>query len=849
MGGNSWQIEIMRPVGLLALIVLPVVVYYSRRSLVHFAQWQRRASLAVRVLLILLLALALSGPKLVTQSDQLLVVFAVDRSRSISEKSQAAADAFVDNAMEHIGNHRAIVLPFAATPMGEVEANPDATDLAAAIVAAQAHMSATCVPRIVLLSDGNQTQGDALATARAATVPIWTVPLPGRPKNEVYVSAVRAPTEVRQGESFDVEVTVESTGPNQGRVELLAGDESVAIEETTLVPGENQFRFRHKANAQPDVTLTAVLHDFKDTMAENNRLSAVVLVSDRPRVLLVESRAVLAEPLATALQQEFIDVEVRPPEEFLETETETEALSQLGPYDVVILSNIPATSLPMARMVALRRYVEETGGGLIVIGGDRAFTAGNYRHTELEKVLPVLCEASGKTEKPGLAMVLVIDCSVSMKGESIALAREATRRAVEMLGPADQVAILAFTEETRWVSRLTYCTETEKQQLLARIETIAAVGRTNMYPAIEKAYLALNEAYAPLKHMIVLTDGVSHPGDFERLARDVAESGITISTVAIGGEAVPALLERIARVGGGHFYFCDDAAAVPRIFATEAASAAKVGIVERPFSPNAVDPTEIFSGMDLTRLPTLLGYVETQPKPTARVVLASESGDPLLVWWRAGLGTSVAFTSDIQDRWATTWLNWPDFGPFWARLVRHAMRKRPIRDFVIRTHRRGQYTRVVLDAIDRQGRFLNGADASIRIEPPNREPFTSTFTQVAPGRYAFEFHTPHPGTYGLTTTFRAAEQPTQTERIALSVGYAEEFRVRETNDAILRSIATATGGRFDPAPEQVFAEPGAVIRRAMPLWPYLAALATLLFLLDVTLNRVDLARRSPDSSI
>ncbi|MEE8452958.1 MAG: VWA domain-containing protein [Thermoguttaceae bacterium] len=840
MGGNSWQIELMRPMGLLALIVLPAVVYYSRRSLVHFARWQRGTSLAVRVLLIVLLGLTLCGLELVAQSDQLFVVFAVDRSRSISQKSQAAADAFVAEAKEHIGNHRAVVLPFAAMPTYEAEANRDATDLGAAIIAAEARLPATCVPRIVLLSDGNQTQDDALAAARAATVPIWTVPLPGRPENEAYVSAVRAPTQVRRGESFDVEVTVEiiaeSTGTNQGRVELLAGDEPVGVEETTLVPGENRVRFRYKAIDRPDVTLTAVLHDFKDTLPQNNRLSAVVLVSQRPRVLLVESRAALAEPLATALQQEFIDVEVRPPEKL------PGDLSQLQPYDVVILSNVPATSLPAERMAILRRYVEETGGGLIVIGGDRAFTAGNYRHTELENVLPVLCEASGKTEKPGLAMVLVIDCSVSMQGESIALAREATRRAVEMLGPADQVAILAFTEETRWVSELSHCTDAEKQQLLARIETIDAVGRTNMYPAIEKAYLALNEAYAPLKHMIVLTDGVSHPGDFERLARDVAESGITISTVAIGGEAAAILLERIAEIGGGHFYFCNDAAAVPRIFATEAASAARVGIVERPFSPSTVDPTEIFSAIDLSRLPTLLGYVETQPKPTARVVLASESGDPLLAWWRVGLGTSVAFTSDIQDRWATTWLNWPDFGPFWARLVRHAMQGGPSNDFVIQTHRRGQRTRVVLDAIDRQGRFLNEAKASIRVEPPDQKPFTSTFTQVAPGRYAVELSTPHPGTYRLATTFQAAQRPEQTERIALSVGYAEELRVRETNDALLESIATATGGRFDPAPEQVFAEPGASARRVMPLWPYLAALATLLFLLDVTLKRVDLAR-------
>ena len=65
----------------------------------------------------------------------------------------------------------------------------------------------------------------------------------------------------------------------------------------------------------------------------------------------------------------------------------------------------------------------------------------------------------------------------------------------------------------------------------------------------------------------------------------------------------------------------------------------------------------------------------TRPKPTAEVILATESGDPLLAWWRYGLGMSVAFTSDAKARWAAEWLTWPQFGQFWAQVVRHALRK------------------------------------------------------------------------------------------------------------------------------------------------------------------------------
>jgi len=85
----------------------------------------------------------------------------------------------------------------------------------------------------------------------------------------------------------------------------------------------------------------------------------------------------------------------------------------------------------------------------------------------------------------------------------------------------------------------------------------------------------------------------------------------------------------------------------------------------------------VFANIDLERAPTLLGYVETQPKPACEVVLTSKEGDPLLAWWRCGAGRSAAFTSDAQSRWAAAWLRWDGFGPFWTQLARHVMRPNP----------------------------------------------------------------------------------------------------------------------------------------------------------------------------
>ncbi len=825
----DWQIT--QPFRLAALVVLPLLVYYWRRSLPGFASWQRTASLAVRVLLVAVLVVALCGVELTSAGRQLFVVFAVDESLSISDASSKAAETFLNEALEHAGDNQSARLPFALQP-GE-GANRRGSDVATAIAAAAATTRSGYVPRVVLLTDGNQTAGDALAAARAATMPVWTVPLPGRPDNEVYVSAVEAEPQVRQGEPFYVVVVVESTQEDNGTVRLLEANKPFLTRQMHVIEGENRFRFRHVLTGKSQAILTAAVDGFRDTLAENNRASALVLITQRPRVLLIEAPPDSARPLAEALSQQYIDVETRPPEAM------PDRLADLQDYELLMLANVPAASLAAGRMEATRQYVRDFGGGLIVVGGDRALTAGGYRGTVLEEVLPVQCEVKEDRPQPSLAMVLLIDCSASMKGDGIELAKQATRQAVERLAPSDQVGVIAFEDGSRWVtSGVQPCSD--RQLILEQIGSITAGGGTNLYPAMEKAYLALHEAFADRKHMIVLSDGLSHPGDFETLAKEIAGSGITISTVAVGEQAARQLLQDIARRGKGHYYYCRNAAAVPRVFVLEATAAGKLGIIEGLVSPQLAAAEELFRDVPLKEVPPLLGYVQTVGRPNSRLVLAAENGDPLLVWWPYGRGVSVAFTSNVQDSWAPLWLNWPGLGPFWAQLVRHAMRKDEPEGFVAHLERSGDRAELTLDAVDDKNEYINGAEATLEIVDPQNQRHKVPLPQIAPGRYAAEFATPPPGPYRLQTTLNHRGRPIYTGRRGLVVGYADELRLRPTDKDLLRSIAETTGGRYNPQPAEVFTPPESTARRTTPCWPYFLTAAVLIFLVDLALKRIDL---------
>lgn len=366
----------------------------------------------------------------------------------------------------------------------------------------------------------------------------------------------------------------------------------------------------------------------------------------------------------------------------------------------------------------------------------------------------------------------------------------------------------------------------DKGFVLDRIAGLEAGGGTVMAPAMEEGYEVLRGAIAKLKHMIILTDGISAPGDFEGIAQAMAADRITVSTVAMGADADQQLLEDIARIGNGRYYVADDPAQVPQIFAKETVTASKSASNEQPFSPTVIRPTQVLSDISLDVAPFLLGYVITRPKPTAEVILATESGDPLLAWWRYGLGMSVAFTSDAKARWAAEWLSWPQFAQFWAQVARHALRKAEAKGTVVQVERKGRKAVVTLDAIEPSGKYLNRAQTELILVDPQLAARELEMAQVVPGRYQAEFEAARPGSYQLRFTQSKGGQLIGQQSRGLAVGYPDELRLRATNTDLLRSIAEITAGHNDVKAEEVFDSPSRTVPRTTPLWPYLVTVPT-----------------------
>jgi Ca-activated chloride channel family protein len=829
------------PWALLGLLLLPLFWWWGRSSLVTAPVGRKRLSLAARAMIFTLIVIALSDPRWQAFTKDLHVIWLVDASRSVDGEGAKKAAELHKAAGNHAANESWIAFggrgvnvtgPDKLAEISPESVNDRETNLAGALKLAEASFPPGKVKTIALVTDGSQTLGDAGAAAASlknagVKVRAFTAAPPDKP--EVLVRAVNAPRQVRSEEPFRVEVEVSSNRETEAEISVFRNGVKVGSRQERLKPGANPLEFTQSLRGDERlVELSAEVKPVQDTIADNNRSSAIVQTEGLSKVLLIADKPEQARYLAWALKQEGIVLDARPA-----TGAPT-TLADLQNYDLVILDNVPATSLTLDQMNLLSTYVRDFGGGLLMTGGDQAFGLGGYYRTPVEEILPVRCDFEKEKETPSLGIVFVIDRSGSMSGEKIEMAKEAAKAALELLSDRDYAGVVAFDNEAFWVADLQ--SASDKGGISQKISSISEGGGTNLAPGMELALQALRSSPAKLRHAILLTDGVSTPGPFYELATQMAGEKITVSTVAVGEDADGQLLEQIAQWGSGRYYLALDPRTVPQIFAKETMTASKSAIQEAPFVPVPVRPADFLGGLNFDRAPFLLGYVTTRHKPTAEVWLGSEKGEPLLATWRYGLGQAGAWTSDARNRWAVEWLRWEGFGKFWAQLVRKLARSEAVRRFPMTLEREGADFVLRADTVDALGRFVGGLDGEATVSAPDGSQLKLPLEKIAPGRYEARWPANQPGAWHAQAVFSRKSEAVERQALSAAAGYPAEFLPRAPDEALLGRLAAETGGTLNGPAEEIWTDD----RRAAQekeLWPWLATLALVLFLADVALRR------------
>jgi Mg-chelatase subunit ChlD len=900
MGGYSLTFN--SPWFLLLLLIVPLLWWDGRRRLATLGRGRATAALVLRSVVVILVVLALAETQTRRTSRSVAVIYLLDQSLSIPAEHRAAMYGYVSRAVQAHRDasrgDRAGVIVFGREPA--VEAVPvehdlswltrsetlvprlgEATDVAAALKLAVSIFPDDCARRVVLVSDGNENLGAAesvMPQLAAQGIGIDVVPIRLERTDDVSIDRLVVPPTPQQGQSIETRVVVtndvggasaEVGRPVSGTLRIVrrlgAKSEVLSEQQVELKPGKNLLSMVHTLDVPPGFYTYEAQFWPDDRSLErttrNNRATGFAHVRGKARVLLIENADTPGQYdlLVERLREADILLDVRTSEQPFST------LAELQSYDSIVMANVPRTSgeaagtlLGDGQIEALVRSIE-MGCGLVMLGGPNSFGAGGWANTRLEEASPVDFEIRNAKVVPAGALVLVLDKSGSMQGQKIAMGRRAAIEAVRVLGAKDHIGVVAFDGASRWVVPMRKIGES-RGDIARRIARLPASGGTNMLPAIKRGFDALRKADAAVKHMIVLTDGRTEPGDFNLLVEHMIQAGITMSAVAIGDDADRQLLAGMAARGSGKFYRVTSPKAVPRIFIKEAMRVARPVIYEREegFAPQIVFPHEMLRGIN-EPLPPIQGFVLTDLKESPLVEVALRSPKPsdertstLLASWTYGLGRFVVFTTDAGHRWASAWPGWESYDALFTQIIRWSMRPQGQQgDFLVTTEVEDGTIRAVVTALDEQREFVNFLSMTGQVMTPELKSRPMPIRQTAPGRYVGELDAEKPGNYFLTIDTGQGRRPI---RAGVNLPHSVEFKDKQTNWPLLQAMAWQEPAGGEPGAmiqgDLLAPEPGDLLQfdtfrptvapavSLRDIWPLLSLVGVCVFFFDVLVRRV-----------
>ncbi len=819
------------------------------------------------VLLIGSLLLALSHPlwNYSTQEPR-FTYFCIDNSTSLSNQERDALQKQVQIWQKKLEESK---LPFHSLFFGEtVESttpsspssilNPQSLEEGLEMALALSYQKG--IPaQVVLGSDASQqsVSDNLLKRYQKAEIPIYFWSPPPR-TNEWQLLKIATPPTIEQGEAIpftidyrsnfsgELDLEIFSNGKPYWKQTILAQvsrEEKIIIEAPPLKAGNYFFELKAQG----------------DSRVENNQgvTSSTVTVPSPVLFLSQKSESILVK----ALEAGGIQVDQSP---ILPKKNKD--------YSVILLDN-PPTSLISSDMNEFWSHHLGQGGGVLLLGKGEtspSWSPGVFlpqepneeektKPSDLPKkpdIEPKEDDSQVEIELRSAALVILIDRSGSMTGEKLELAQQAALFSIARLWYQDMVGVVIFDTEAQWLVPLGRGIDIE--WTARRLKSITPGGGTVIAPALEKAYHALNNVSAQIKHVILLSDGRDDEGVFAHqnivtLAKQMQKNNISITTIGVGTDFDAKLLPTIAKWGSGKFYFANNYNQIPVMMLRDVDRVLKVRALpehppeepekEKPFIPiiplepptkKLPPPKEKEYPVEKTpssivvkeflEFPTLPDYYTYQPKKQTQLELEVGSS-PLLLHWHQQLGKVALWTSDTK-----TWGAWSEYSRFWSTLVSF-LKPDSFSDFEatlqVKTHSNPQKFTLELFLADHFGKEISG----MKIE-----------SEVAFERKSGLFWrkelplTLAPKTY-IVELFRKNKK-VKTLEVTVAKNYSEEFADLTIQEDVLEKIAEVTkGGKLDKKGKELWRK--IKNKRSYELDDSFLLLALGLLLLFIWQTRVD----------
>lgn len=886
---SHFQIEFVYPWLLLLLIPMLFLALfpYFRLEKKYRRTRNRITSLVLHIIVSVLCIFVLAGMTFSYDTDnknnELMIV--TDCSFSGEGRADDKADFVRSIIEESKENYKVGVVTFGydqvyAAPLdNDVEAvynnyinselpDKSATDIASALQFARDKLTQPETAKIVVVSDGVETDRKVLDVIRSISADGVQVNAAYFKNRDIgdeiqIIDAIMPETNPSVDVPFRLGITVRSSVVGSATLTLYDNNKQVTSADIAVESGIRDYYLDCKFDVGGMHILRAEVQAAEgvgDECAQNNSYYTYINVENFNKVLILEREVNESDELKNMLTEcdDPFDVTVLG----IGSDELPSTVDELRVYDQIILNNIANADMPEGFIEKLNSYVKDFGGGLFTVGGSKIDKYGDtvanaYDTTDMvgtlyQDMLPV--QVINYT--PPVAVVIIIDKSGSMtessssSGQSrIDAAKDGAKAAINALTSRDYCAIMTLTDEFSVEQSLTPVAQYEK--LYSVIDGIQAGGGTYYTPSIERAGRILKgENRVERKHIILVSDGL--PGDkydsYSAAIRNNAAEGITLSIVAIdiGSNSDVSQLKKAAEEdGNGRFYNINDTDRLVDRMREELRVQEIKGVNYEDFVPKMNTSSPIASGINPALVPTLGGFYGTRVKSDQSVIVGLEGKYvPIYAQWQYGEGKVGSFMCDLKGSdWSNRFVS-DDVGKQLVRnMVRALMPTYNIHahDIDVGFEEDNYTTNISVFTTFNEGETLGVTIAPIS-ESGNSDAEERVITPDAQSGYSrIRVAITEPGVYRITVNkLDAQSNVIGTFAAYRAFSYSKEYDMFYSADeakAVMNEIAELGGGEMITGAWQLFVDPVMYIHHVIDPRLVFIIISIVLFLLDIAVRK------------
>ena len=713
---RNFQIHFSHP--WLLLLLIPVFFFtlfsYFKLNKRYRCTRNRIVSIVLHICVMFLSIFTLAGfvVRYEIPNERNEIILVVDKSDS-EDESQAAIDAFVYEVLREakydqfnvgivtFGFDQTYAVPltneldsvyeaYRAAPLPDVSA----TNVAGALSYARTLFTNSTSGKIVLVTDGKETDEDAnqvihTISKQGISVDVAYVPSQYSGTDAQVIGVTLPDYHVGLDEVFDVPVTITCNGEQEFYVYLYDNgkyDETMGVAQVRYTQGLESLTIPFKHSFKSEGGDGEGLHEIRividpvdkemDLLEQNNVYCTYHYMEVFDKILVVERIDGEADKLIEMLNKGLTD-----PYSITDIHVKSQdfpaTVNELRAYDQIILNNIANKDMPAGFAQNLVEYVEVYGGGVFTVGGnDEKGNANAYNREDMygtlyQELLPV--EVVDYT--PPIGVMIIIDRSGSMADRDdrnntyMEGAKAGALACLDVLTERDYIGIMTLDKHPEVMLGMT--PKTKESQIKNIVGTLTVLQTTTIFSnALQRAGVELrNLTNVAKRHIIIVSDGEPQENR-ELYEKEISalynnQTPITVSIVGIAMTESSANTEAMRyaaeTLGHGGFYPVTNTGALvtemrqdltaPRI---KDINTGEFKLIDKTNKTSPlVRDLQFGTGEEANRLmATLSGYYGVKIKDDSELILAGEYDVPIYAQRKYGKGMVGSFMCDLQG---TNW--------------------------------------------------------------------------------------------------------------------------------------------------------------------------------------------------